>query len=74
LRIILVGTGIAKVDEQPIPEILRDMSLIARNDLSTGLLVGAHDLTKLFRIELFGQHGGADEVTEHHRQLTPLGL
>jgi hypothetical protein len=44
LRIVLVRQGIAKIDQQPIAQILRDMPLKAANHLGAGGLIGAHHL------------------------------
>ena len=43
---------IAKIDQQAIAEILRDMPRKVLDDLGTGGLVGAHHLPQIFRIEL----------------------
>jgi hypothetical protein len=39
-----MGSGIAKVDENPIAEILGKVALMPPNHLSTGLLILLHDL------------------------------
>ena len=51
-RIILMRGGIAKVDEQPIAEILRNMAVKTVNHRGAGVLVGAHDFPVLFGVEL----------------------
>ena len=55
LGVIFVRQGIAKVDEQAIAQILRDMPLKAGDHLGTGVLIGPHHLTQLFRVELAGE-------------------
>ena len=55
LGIIFMGTGIAKVDEQAIAELLRDVPLKALDVLGGGLLVGAHHLTQVFGVELLAE-------------------
>ena len=40
--VVLVRLGIAKVDQQPIPKVLRNMAIKALNDGGGGLLVGAY--------------------------------
>jgi hypothetical protein len=69
LGIILMRQGIAEVDQQAIAEILRDVALEALDDLGTGLLIGAHPLAVVFRVELAGEHGRVHEVAEQHRKL-----
>ena len=74
LHIIFVGHWIAKVDQQPIAQILRNMPLKTANHLGAHLLIGAHHLAQLFGIKLCGERGRAYQITKHHRQLAPLGL
>jgi hypothetical protein len=66
--------GIPKVDEQAIAEILRNVPVKALDDLRTGALVGAHDLPRVFGVELGGEGRRAHHVTEQDRQLAALGL
>ena len=54
-------------------EVLRDMPLIMLNDRGRLLLVGAHDRTQVFGVELARELGGADQVTEQHRELAVFG-
>src|SRR5438128_7809122 len=49
LRIILVGQGVAKIDQQSIAEILRDMALKTLDHCRAGRLISAHRLAQLFR-------------------------
>ncbi len=39
-----------------------------------GVLVGAQHRAHLLRVEALGKRSRADEIDEHHRELTPLGL
>jgi hypothetical protein len=72
--IILMRLGITEIDEEPVTKILRDVTCKAFDDGSTGLLVGTYDLAILFRVELFRQSSGIDQITEHHRQLATLAV
>ena len=72
--IVLVGAGIAEVDEQPVTEILRDVALEAVDDLGTRLLVGAHRLAHVLGVQLPRKRRRTYEITEHHRQLTAFGF
>src|SRR5262245_22985763 len=47
---------------------------ITVDDHGTALLVGPDYVSEFFGIELRGEGSGADQVTEHHRQLAPLGF
>lgn len=73
LGIVLVCLGIAKVHQQPISQILGDTAPIRMDHASAGLLIRPHHLAPFFRVEFFRERGGAHQVTEHHRQLPPLG-
>jgi hypothetical protein len=48
--------------------------LCALDDGGSGLLIGSDHLSQIFRIELAGEGRRVDEVTEHHRELTPFGV
>jgi hypothetical protein len=74
LGIIFVGCGIAEVHQQPIPQMLGNVSVIALDHVGAGCLIGAYYLAQLFRIKLLGECGGAHQVTEHHGELATLGL
>jgi hypothetical protein len=66
--------GIAKVDQQPIAQILSNMALEAGDHLGARLLIGPDHFAPVFRVELAGEHGGVHQVTEQHRQLAAFGL
>src|SRR4030095_7935375 len=61
-----------KVDQQPIPQMLRYMSVIAPNHFSTGFLVRTDDLAQFFRVKSRRERSRINEVTEHHGQLPPF--
>ena len=65
---------IAKVDQQAIAQVLRNVPVKALDHVGTGRLVGAHHLAEVFRVELPGQHGGVHQITKQHRQLSAFGL
>jgi hypothetical protein len=72
--VIFVRPGIAKVDQQPIAEILRNMPVIALNHSGAGALIGPHHLAPLFGVELAGEHRRVHQITEQHRELAAFGL
>ena len=74
VRIIFVGQGVAKVDQQAIAEILRDMALKAGDHLGAGVLVGPHHLAQVFWIELTGESGGVHQITEEDGELAAFGV
>jgi hypothetical protein len=69
MRIVFMGVGIAEVHEEPIPEQLSNVPVIASNQLRTGGLVGTDHVPVVFGIELAGEFGGIDQVAEHDREL-----
>ena len=72
--LVFMGRGVAKIDQQPIAEILGDMTLVVLDDLGRGLLVGAHHGAQVFGVELAGELRGAHQVTEQHRELPSFRL
>jgi hypothetical protein len=60
---------IAEVHEESITEQLSDMPIVALNNVRTHPLILAHHVTPVFRVELRGESGGIDQVTEHHCEL-----
>jgi hypothetical protein len=71
-RIIFMCRRIAEVDQQPIAQILREVAIMALNNLATGLLILLHDRAVVFGIQLCRQCCRAHEVTEQHRELAAL--
>jgi hypothetical protein len=69
-----MGHGVAKIDQQPIAEILGDMALVTLDDRGRGLLVGADYGAQVFGVELAGELRGADQITEQHRELAAFGI
>src|SRR5215471_9059126 len=69
LRIVFMRLRIAKVDQEAIPEILRDMPVKALNDRSAGVLVGPYHLTVILRVELPGECGRIHQIAEQHCEL-----
>jgi hypothetical protein len=72
--LVFMGRGVAKIDQQPIAEVLGNMPLVACNDLSRGLLVGAHHRAQVFGVELAGELRRTHQITEQHRELPPFRL
>jgi hypothetical protein len=69
-----MGLGIAEVDQQPIPEQLRNVPVIAANHLRTGGVIRPDHVPVLFEVELGGEFGGVHQVTEQHGELAAFRL
>jgi hypothetical protein len=72
--IVFMCRGIAKIDQEPIAEVLRDMARIGLDDRTGGLLLGADHGAPVFGVELAGELRGAHQVTEQHRKLAAFRL
>ena len=70
--IVFMGGGVAKIDQQAIPEILGNIPLIAFDDLSRGFLVRTHHGAQVFGVKLAGELCGTHQITEQHRELPPF--
>ena len=55
LGIVFVRLGITIVDQQTVPEVLRNIAVEALDDLRTRRLVGTDDLAVVFGVELSGK-------------------
>ena len=74
LCIVFVRLWVAKVDQQPISEVLRNMPLVALNHPGRRLLIGPHNGPEVFRVKLPREHCRAYQVAEQHGQLPPFSL
>jgi hypothetical protein len=64
----------AKIHQQPIAEILRDVARVLLNHCGGGRLIRPHDLAQVFGVELLREPGGVRQVAEHHGQLPAFGF
>src|SRR5262245_10028924 len=69
-----MGSGIAKVHQHAIPQVLGDMPFVARNDLLTGGLISHYPGMIVFGVKLLRECRRPHQINEHHRQLAPLGF
>lgn len=71
---MVAGNGITKVDKQPVPQVLCRTTTISPYDFVTNSLVVPNHLSELFRIKLYGKTCRADNVAEHHREVSTFGF
>src|SRR5512145_2517856 len=69
LRVVFVTLGVAKIHQETVAKILRDMLIITLDDFSTDLLICTDDCAILFGIELGREFRGVHQITEHDREL-----
>ena len=50
------------------------MPIVALDNFGTNPLICTHHLTPVFRVELAGELGRIDQITEHHGELTTFGF
>jgi hypothetical protein len=74
LRVVLVGLRVAEVHQQPVPQVLGHVSLVALDRLRSARVVGLHDAAVDLRLELLPERARAYEIAEHHREMPPLAL
>src|SRR5262249_12140871 len=74
LYVVLMSLRIAKIDQQAVTEILRNIPLKALNHLGTGGLIRPDHLPEVFRIKLTGERGGVYEVAEHDSKLATFRI
>jgi hypothetical protein len=72
--LVLMGRGVAEIDQQPIAEVVGDVTCVGLDDRGRGLLVGAPHGAPVFGVELTGELCGAHQVTEQHGELAAFGL
>jgi hypothetical protein len=63
----------AEQDQHAIADVAADGAPVLANDGSHAIAVLGDDLPQIFRVELGRKRRRADEVAEHHCELTALG-
>src|SRR5262249_35685144 len=64
---------VAEIDQHPVTHVLRDEPVEATYGLRDAVLIRRNQLAQTLRIHARGQRRRADQVGEHHRDLTALG-
>src|SRR5262249_20165153 len=73
LSIILMCLWVSEVREHAVAHVLRYKSAGLGDLLGAAAMVAGDDLPHVLGIEASGERGRADQVGEHHRDLTALG-
>ena len=74
LGIVLMGSRVAEIDQHPVAHILGDKAIEPRDDRGHRAVIGADQVAQILRVELRRKRGRADEIAEHHRQLSAFGI
>ena len=69
-----MGLGPTEVSQYPVAQIFGHVSVEARDATRDRVLVAAHHLLQVLRVERLRQLGRAHEINEHHRELTALRM
>jgi hypothetical protein len=69
-----VCQGIAKIDQETIAQELSSVSFIALDDLRADFLICTDHVPIVFGVELAGECGGIDQVTEHDGELSTFSF
>ena len=74
LGIVLVRLRVAKIDQDAVAHVLGDKTVETADRLGDGPVVAAEQLAQILRVMTGRERGGADQIAEHHRQLTAFGI
>jgi hypothetical protein len=72
LAIVLVRLRTAEINQDSVAHIAGDKPAKTLDDLCDAAMVSADDPTQILGIKPRGQRRRADQIAEHHRQLSPL--
>ena len=71
--IVFMREWIAEQRQQPVAELLGDVTAHFRNRGRSGVEIGPDEIAPLLGVELRGNPGRAYQVAEHHREIAALG-
>jgi hypothetical protein len=72
--VVVMGSGPAEVSHHAVAQIVRDVAIEAGNRFGGRAIIPRDRLAPFLGIELCGDRGRTGEVTEQHRQMTPLAI
>jgi len=73
LGVVLMRPRKTEIGQHPVAHEFRDKAVIARDNAGNSVLIGADLLAQFLGVEPRRQGSRADQITEHHGQLPPLG-
>jgi hypothetical protein len=73
LSVVLVGLGIAKIDEPALSQTLPHRAVKTPHDCSASVVTSTYHLTECLRVEVRYERSRVHEVTGQHRQMAVFG-
>src|SRR5215472_6055303 len=70
----LVCTRIAEIDEDAVAHVLGNEAVERGDSFADRAMIGSNDLAEILGIEPRRERGRADQIAEHHRQLSAFGF
>ena len=74
LGVVFMGSRVAEIDQHAVAHILGDKAIEPRDNRRHRAVIGADQVAQILRVELRRKRGRTDEIAEHHRQLSALGI
>ena len=73
LGVLFVSLRIAEVGEHAVAHVFGDEAAVGRDEASAACVIGCEDLPHVLGVEPRGKRGRADEIDNHHSEMTALG-
>ncbi len=74
LGVVLMRLRVAEIDQHAVAHVLGDKTGEAGNRVGDAAMIGADYLAQILGIVAGRQRRRADQIAEHHGELTPLGI
>jgi hypothetical protein len=74
LGIVLMRSWVAEIDQHAVAHVLGDETVESGYHLGNRTVIRADDLAQIFGIEARGEFGRADQIAEHHRELSAFSI
>src|SRR5262249_49513008 len=73
LRVVFVSVRVAKIGKDAVTKISGNEPSVGGRDFRASIPIDHDDRAQIFRVDLYRQGRGINQVAEHHRQLPALG-
>ena len=68
-----MGLRVAEIDERAVAQVFGDEAAVPAGDIADARVIDPQQFLQVLRVEPGGERRRSDEVTEHHREVSPLG-